>query len=337
MATFLTLLAGLAIVVALGDHLRVYRLHYLLFPGFRVPGRVLFVTTVALAIAGALGLEARLLRCAGTNGGASSPRRRCVSIAWVGASIGGALSAVPGPVAPMHGWPWLPMLALGVFVVMAIAGAARRGRIVAAVVVAFVVADLGLFAAGAVHAAPATVPHGWSVLPASRGGRTLATCWIDLGEMLQSGRPTLDGLGGMYLRDYADWAHLVKMGTVPEEQRLITTVNSLDGTMPVRRDLLDLANVTTVIACAPLSAPGLTEQPAVRGHLIYDNEAAWPSGLGLRRGRGEPRGCGQPARSCEIRERPLPGCLLSDPITLGADARGRGAQPPRNSVWSGYR
>ncbi len=275
MATFLTLLAGLAIVVALGDHLRVYRLHYLLFPGFRVPGRVLFVATVALAIAGALGLERFLALCRDKRWRPLAAPA-LVSIAWVGASIGGELSAAPGPVAPMHGWPWLPMLALGVFVVMAIAGAARRGRIVAAVVVAFVVADLGLFSAGAVHAAPATVPHGWSVLPASRGGRTLATCWIDLGEMLESDRPTLDGLGGMYLRDYADWAHLVKMGTVQEEQRLITTVNSLDGTMPVRRDLLDLANVTTVIACAPLSAPGLTEQPAVRGHLIYNNEAAWP-------------------------------------------------------------
>ena len=275
MATFLTLLAGLAILVALGDHLRVYRLHYLLFPGFRVPGRVLFIVTVALAIAGALGLERFLALCRDRRW-RQLTAPALVSIAWAGASIGGDLSTTSASVPPMHGWPWLPMLALGIFVLIAIAGAARRGRIVAALVITFVVVDLGLFSTGAVHAAPATVPHGWSVLPASGGGRTLATCWIDLGEMLESGRSTLDGLGGMYLRDYADWAHVVKVGTVPEGQRLIATVNSLDGTLPVRRDLLDLANVTTVIACTPLSAPGLTEQPPARGHLIYSNQAAWP-------------------------------------------------------------
>jgi hypothetical protein len=56
-AGFLALLITIAVVLTLGDRLLLYRLHYALFPGFRIPGRVLIVATPALALSGAIGVE----------------------------------------------------------------------------------------------------------------------------------------------------------------------------------------------------------------------------------------------------------------------------------------
>jgi hypothetical protein len=274
-AVFLVLLAAASVVIALGDRLLVYRLHYLMFPGLRVPGRVLFLAAVAFAGAGALGLTNFLALCHDRRW-RQIARPASIAVAWAAASVVTGLSVSRGGVAPAHLWPWLALLAIAAVVLIAVACATRHSRLAAVFVIAFVAVDLGAFSANAVLAAPAPVTQGFAQLSPARGGRTLATCWIDLGEMMESGRPAVDGLGGMYLRDYADWAFLVRTGNVPEEKGLITPVGSLDGTFPARRDLVDFSNVTTVVACSPIQLAGFSGGGRLRGYAVYRNDTALP-------------------------------------------------------------
>jgi hypothetical protein len=271
-AGFFLALAVVAIVVALGDHLAVYRLHYALFPGFRVPGRTLFVATVALAVLGALGLE-QFVRLCQSRDWKRMVMPTAVALTWAVVSVVGGLQISPGSVAPMSGWPWLPIVLVATIAAVAAMSAIHRPRAAAALAVACVMLDLGLFSAQAVHAAP--VPRGtfWAGMPTA-DGRILSTCWMDLGESLESRVPTVDGLANMYLRDYADWAALVKNGDVSGERALVTKLNALDGSLPARRDLLDLANATTVLSCAPLNDPSLRERARFDHYWVYQNDSA---------------------------------------------------------------
>jgi hypothetical protein len=56
-AAFFATLAVLAMAFAFGDALPFYRLHYWLFPGLRVPGRVLFLVTLSVAVLGAISID----------------------------------------------------------------------------------------------------------------------------------------------------------------------------------------------------------------------------------------------------------------------------------------
>jgi len=272
-AGFLLLLTVVAVVLALGDHLRVYRLHYAVFPGFRVPGRALFVATVGLAMLGALGLEQFVALCRSRDWKRMTVPA-VVGLVWASVSLVAGLAISPGSVAPMSGWPWLPLVAMAMIALVAMSSAIGRRRVAAAFAVACVVLDVGLFSADAVHAAP--VPNGtfWAGLPTAGDGRVLSTCWMDLGESLERRVPTIDGLANMYLRDYADWAYLVKTGEVPPAGVLVTKLNAQDGSLPARRDLLDFANVTTVVSCAALNEPALQERARHHEYFVYQNDAA---------------------------------------------------------------
>src|SRR5690348_4021697 len=76
-------------------------------------------------------------------------------------------------------------------------------------------------------------------------GRGFSVCDRALGPMdlVIGGRPAVDGVGGGGLRDYLAFQALALD----------------DGPLRMRRDLLDLSDVTTVVSCAPLDAPGLRE------------------------------------------------------------------------------
>jgi len=57
LAAFFAVLALLAMSFAFGDALPFYRLHYWLFPGLRIPGRLLFLATLSVAMLGAIGID----------------------------------------------------------------------------------------------------------------------------------------------------------------------------------------------------------------------------------------------------------------------------------------
>jgi hypothetical protein len=274
---FLAIVTGLALALALGDEVGVYRLHYALFPGLRVPGRALFVVTLALAILGAIGLtrfaDAAARRDWSTLAGGAAPAALAV-----GVSIATASLQTTGGVLPMHGSPWLPV-ALVAGVVIAGATAAPAGaRATATLVVLLVTIDL----LGFVRRAPAIVKvTGAETIEQWIGpdipGRVVSMCENEVasGDLLATRRPTLDGLGGFALAGYADWAYLVKTGEPPPRDGLYRRISN-EGGFPARRDLLNAGHVSTVLACGDLAERGLTLVTQESRVRAYRNEEVWP-------------------------------------------------------------
>lgn len=207
-AVFFGALAVGSMAFVMADPLPFYRLHFLLFPGLRIPGRMLFVTTLAVAVLGAIGLE-RLHEVL-------SRRHRVV------------------------------------------------GSVVLVLLVGAVAADLAAYSSGGAQpTSPQPAPATFKV-PSSPTGRSLSVCDRAMGAMdlLIAGRPAADGAGGVFLSDYGSFQELAQQ----------------DGPLRMRRDLLDLVNVTTVVSCAPLHEAGLRQIDQADVGILYHNESAWPRG-----------------------------------------------------------
>jgi uncharacterized membrane protein YfhO len=218
MAVFFGLLALVTFALAMGDAGGLFRLHYSLFPGLRVPSRVLFLSSLALALLGGFGLESFL---------ALARERRwlrlliptAVSSAAVAAATLTVLGAstLRGP-----GWPWLPAVLMAAVLTIATAALFRSRRLAFTVALAAVVLDMTSLGLGAVATTPVETDadiRTWIGPPAE--GRAISLCENRIGarEFLQNGEPTLDGAASLHLREYADWAFLAKTGVPPHRQR----------------------------------------------------------------------------------------------------------------------
>jgi hypothetical protein len=274
-AVFLGLLAALVCALALGDSTPLFRLQYAIFPGLRVPGRVLFLMTFALALLGALGLEAFVSLAV-----SRQYRRLAIPLALsVAALVAAGSRAFGSPSVAAPGWPWLPStLAVCVLAVLA-AGILGSPRLALVTAVTVVVLDLTSLSLGAV----ATIPLEEAAairrsIGSPDGGRAISLCENRIGarEFLLNGQPTLDGLPGLHLRDYAEWAYLAKAGDIPPGDGLFRRLGS-EGQPPVRTDLLDTANVTRMVSCPPQSADTSRQLSATgSAYTVGRNEGAWP-------------------------------------------------------------
>ena len=208
MALFFGVLAIGCIVFVMAGTLPFYRLHYVLFPGLRIPGRMLFVATLAIAMLGAIGVDGVITMVAR----ASRPAAHAVAVAL--------------------------LTLVGV--------------------------DLLTYSAGAVNVASSQPAPALFQIPPGPG-RTLSVCDRALGPMdlVIGARPAADGVGGGALRDYMAFQDLALD----------------DGPLRMRRDLLDLSNVTTLVSCASLDAPGLREVGRADLGIVYHNDTAWPRAL----------------------------------------------------------
>ena len=271
MVVFLLLLGAVCAALAFGDNLPFYRLHYMLLPGLRVPGRILFIVTLCVALAGAIGLE-RLLSLA-----LAADWRRAAKAAGAGVLLVAAASAVAwqnratDATMPLHLWPWLPVAAVAGLAAVALL-AARFGRLALIPAVAIVGVDVTTFAAAGAETVPVDTAErvdAW-IGPAD-GGRIWSACQTPIGinELLIAGRPVVDGVNAVILRDFRDWTMMLAYAEDGTLDRI--------GPYVVRRDLLNTANVTTVIACEPVDAPGMTLMSNPPGPMfVYRNEHAWP-------------------------------------------------------------
>ena len=199
-------LGSIAFVMA--DVFPLYRLHFLLFPGLRIPGRMLFVTTLSVAMLGAIGVD-RLLR------------------------------AIPAA----------RPLASGSLAIL---------------LVGIVATDLAAYSHGAAQpTSPRPAPVTARIPPQS--GRSLSVCDRAMGPMdlLIAGRAAADGAGGVFLSAYASFQEVARD----------------DGPLRMRRDLMDLSNVTALVSCEPLSAAGMRQVAAADVGVVYRNETAWPRAL----------------------------------------------------------
>ena len=263
---FLGLMAVGACALALGEAGGLFDLQYALSPGLRIPGRVLFLATVSLSLLGGIGLEACLALAAERRWRIAWPLAISAGgIAWATAVV--VSSAQTTPTAP--GWPWMSM-ALGVAILVVVSAAlARSHRVAIAVALGATLVDMTSLTTPALSTIPieadATIRH-WIGPPS--GGRALSLCEHRIGarEFLQNREPTLDGVPGLNSRDYGDWAVLVKSGDGSAPSGLYHRVGS-DGASPVRPDMLDMANVTRIVRCAPGSIGEVA---------VERNDRAWP-------------------------------------------------------------
>ena len=270
-AVFLGALVAIALIIALGDAGGLYRLHHALFPGLRVPGRILFLATTGLALLGALGLDAFV---------SLATRREWIRLALpaVISGVGGSLAAFAAlggerpAMPPAHGWPWIPILLAAGLVTVVAAGVSGWRRLALVTALAAVVVDLTTLSLGAVGTVPVETDaeiRRWIGAPG--GGRAVSLCEnrVSAREFLQNRQPTVDGLPGIHLRDYADWAFIAKSGDVPPGGGLYHRISS-EGEPPARRDLLDMANVSRVVSCRR------NPDGRVSGVDVQRNERSWP-------------------------------------------------------------
>lgn len=270
-AVFCGLLAVVAVAFALGDRLPLYRLHYALFPGLRLPGRLLVLATVALAVLGGLGLD-RLVAM-----GRRGEWRRLLgpaaisSVAVVAATASVLMQRNEPLGLSVHGWPWVPLVAIAGVVLVSGLAAVAGTRVALLVACAVCAVDLAAFTAGGaylVRIKPVATLQQWS---GPGAGRVYSLCEnrIDSVGLLLARRPSLKGPVGVSLRDYVEWLALLEAEDPAE---------TMAGAA-VRRDLLNSMNVTTIVACGPVELPGLTLVASVPPVTVYTNEAAWPRAI----------------------------------------------------------
>jgi hypothetical protein len=267
---FFTVLGLGATVMAFGDNTPLFRLQYLVVPGFRIPGRFLFLTTLSLAIVGAIGFE-RFVTLAAQHRWSVLLRASAVTAAAVAlASVIAFQNAASNAVPPSHLWPWLPAAATAGLVLMALLAA--RGRIRAAMASGLLIlaVDVVAFAGGAstVPVEPVATLRQW--LGPADEGRVWSLCEnrINSSDLMAVGRPAVDGPFGLTLDRYADWLAIVGTSEAPADAV---------GRFPVRRDLLDMAGVTTIFSCESIDAPGLRMVSNISSRFFaYRNEHAWP-------------------------------------------------------------
>ena len=268
-AIFLGLLVAVPCALALGDAGGLSRLQYELMPGLRGPGRVLLLATPALALLGGIGLEAFLTLAIHRRWRLWIPAvLSCVAL--IAATIV-VLRVAPQATPLGPGAPWMPVVLTGCVLAVAAAGLLKWRRAALAIALAAVVADLTALTAGAVSTTPveaAATIRQWIGPPT--GGRAISLCEhrISAREFLQNREPTLDGLAGLHLRSYADWAFVAKTGEVPPRGGMFQRVGS-EGESPARQDMIDTASVTRVVTC--------TDDASGQFALsVQRNDHAWP-------------------------------------------------------------
>jgi len=166
-------------------------------------------------------------------------------------------------------------------VLAALAAAHKRTTIALAIALVLVTAEIVAFTSGAV--APVSIDsteHVRSLIGPPSVGRGISTCEnrISAGELLRNRQASLDGFaGGIVLRDYADWVAIALSGNpLSPVGDLAHGIDSEGGQLPVRRDLIDAANVSVIVSCVPLDAPSLALLSTVDEVYVYRNEAARP-------------------------------------------------------------
>ena len=269
LVVFCSLLIAFAVAFAM-EGLQLYRLHYFAFPGLRAPSRLLFGATVGLAVLGGLGLDGLVERARQRQWKPLLvPGLIALAAASAATNVASANWNVP-EVPPVHGWPWIPFLAVvGLIAVVHAAwtGAAQRAMIVGLIVCGL---DLTVYARGGAHPVSVeseAVLRSW--LGSSGPGRAVSLCEsrLDAGGLLLAGSPSITGPVGVALGDYIEWLDLLDTGGRPSD-----TI----GDTGIRRDLLNSVNVSTIVSCKPIEEPSLELVSHVDQVYTYRNTTAWP-------------------------------------------------------------
>jgi hypothetical protein len=259
-AVFFGVIALLSLASAFGEHLPFYRLHHMLLPSLRIPGRLVTLTALALAVLGAIGLDV-FVRSRRWH----APEDRSV-IHYLVAASGLVLILTITGVSGATGLPalyagWMSgadflrglVAAVGLIGMAVLAWPLRKSTIalsLAAVITGF---ELFLFCQQFIafgNPSPnLEAARAFAGLPV---GRVLSVCQSALpsNSMIALRIPTVDGSSQAYLRDYANLTSL----TLGERMVNAPTGAPNLGKPPVldKTTFLDAMNVTHVHACQDL-------------------------------------------------------------------------------------
>lgn len=291
-AVFFAVVGAVALALSLAETLPLYRLHFLVFPAFRIPPRVLPLLALSLVVLGAMACDV----LAGLRRGRRETRLAAFYLVALSAMLAAVVVWLWTPPAGsgllrslqagLLGAPvWVTMAAAVSLLALGLGAGTFRPRAVGAIVAVVTLSELFVFARPLVNVgrdAPYALVAQWQ--DRLRDGRALSICEsvVSGSDLLTLGIPTVDSFGSLFLADYARFATLVRERP-SERADVYRRVGSL-GEMPPRRDLLNLLGVTHVIACRPVGGDGL-ELLASDGLIwIYRNRDALPRAVATCRG-----------------------------------------------------
>ena len=278
---FLVLMACVALGLALAHTLPLYRLHYALFPQFRVPTRLLFFWTVGVAVLGGLGLDALLRRAVH---GRASPG---LWQAWGPAAMAGLLLALAlaaasrtGDTNGVLGTPgWLLAVQLGALMTLGVLAARRQAGLAGAVALLLVTTEGLVFARPLVRVRDGAARDPAVAQLASHDlVRVTSLCERRLSEhdLLSAGIPTPDGFGSLSLGHYTRFLRLVR------DDEIVGHINRLGQDterLPARLDLLDYLAVTHIVTCDPIDHERFSLVEPLGPMYLYRNLTARPRAL----------------------------------------------------------
>ncbi len=270
-----SLLAVVALGLALADTTPLYRVHHALFPQFRNPTRLLFFCTIGVAVLGGLGIDT-LLRRARSRSGASGGL-----VPWVPALVGGLLLGLAAfqvdAAGSMTGVLGTPRAVVATqVVVLCTLGILVRRRLagLAGVAVLLLVTTEGLvFATPQVRVRDESRPAMLDRLLTYTPSRVLSVCEdaVAASSLVADAIATPHGYGSIFLGQYARYLGLVQTGNSGGTTPLGGTAQ-----IPARLDLMDYLDVSHVITCEPLEPPRFRFLETAGPVSLYANAAVKP-------------------------------------------------------------
>ncbi len=292
LVSFFTLLGLLTLCAAWDGPL--YQLQHWVFPMFRLPGRLLALWSVSVAVLGALALDRLVgLSPPPTGSAAEDAKPRWAVGAPLAILVTAAVAARSAPAASLV----IVLAHLPALGGLAWSGTRVRLRPAALCLAGLlVVLDVHGYAARFVRIRaladrfPLSLPF-----EASAGGRVLSLCENRLSgpELSALGVPTVDGYNSYFLAAYARLAEQVKEVSPATSLIAYPRIGATPTLSPQGLALVSLLNVTELVSCAPVDLQGLElliERPPF---YVYRNTAArgrvMPSCPGISRLEDLPR------------------------------------------------
>ena len=264
------MLSGIALLLALGDALPLYRLHHMVLPSFRIPTRLLLFWSLGITILGAIGLDVAL------KFKPFQPRRLKQILPWIPAftatlaALTTAVFVLPygGPVATTDtflGTPlWLAGFGLIVLSATGLFAHSPTRLILSPLVLAFIVSEGIVFTGRAVTQNSPQSIGTTAALEQHKSGRVMTFCEgaLSVTDLLLAGIPSAAGAGPLHLAAYDRFSSLASDAPFGQARML--------SERP-RADLLDLLHVTHVLTCEPMEEPNFNFAGRIGSTWAYEN------------------------------------------------------------------
>ncbi|MFN0070779.1 MAG: YfhO family protein [Chloroflexota bacterium] len=283
MIVFLVILGLIALGMAMGQDLPLYRVHHALLPGFRVPGRLLALTSLTLVVLGAIGLDVVTHSRAQSSRVGTYVTRYLVGAMLMFAALGlGGVQGMDETVVQLLTRPepprfWGFLFTVLCLMLMAVCVRWRPGvRVIIPVALVAGLADMYAFSAQFIAIQPVRdITQARALYAPLEIGRILSLCQSSIGTnaYIDLKVSNADGSNQAVLGDYAGFTSLVLGESLPGA--VTGAPNIGNRGLPKKPALLQLLNVTHIHACSDLPEPFRLVQ-SLDAQRVYENPDAMP-------------------------------------------------------------